>query len=184
MSVQFDRTKFRELILYVCGQCKPAELGAVKLHKVLYLSDMLYYATNHRPITGATYCKQQFGPVAQALRPVLAQLERDRALEILEVDYHGYRKREFKARRPADVSHFNKEELGLVDDVIQFVCRQHTAKGISDFTHNQVWKAAEMGEELPYFTAFGMIPTEITEEDVAWGAAEADRIINERLRPS
>jgi hypothetical protein len=38
--VQFDPTKFKELILFICGSCEPSQLGAVKLHKILYLADL------------------------------------------------------------------------------------------------------------------------------------------------
>jgi uncharacterized phage-associated protein len=184
MATQFDRDKYREAILYICSKCDPDRLGAVKLNKVLYFSDMVFYAIHRRPITGETYRKQQFGPVAQHLRSTLSQLQAERLLIINEADYHGYRKRQFAATRAANMARFHDDERAFIDDAIRFVCHQNTAKTISEVTHNQVWEAAAMGEELPYFTAFGMFPVEITEEDVQWGAGEAQRIAAEELRPS
>ena len=58
--MQFDRAKLKTVILYVCSRCEPAQLGAVKLHKVLYFTDMLHYAHAGTAVTGATYRERPF----------------------------------------------------------------------------------------------------------------------------
>jgi hypothetical protein len=179
MSLQFNRQKLKNLVLLVCNSCQPSELGGVKLHKVLYFSDMLYYAATRRPITGETYVKQTFGPVAKHLPIIIRELVAEGRLEESFVNYYGFSKREFRAAREPDLSHFAADELATVRDVVEFVCRKNTAKTISEFSHTRVWEAAEMGEELPYFTVYAMYPAEISEDYLAWGHKEADLIASE-----
>jgi hypothetical protein len=63
----------------------------------------------------------------------------------------------------------------VLDEVADFVCG-HTAREISDLSHNAAWQVAAMGETIPYFTAIGLFPAEVTDDDVAWGVDEARRL--------
>ena len=60
--VQFDRDKLKAVILHLCRTVPAERLGAVKLHKTLYFTDMLRYAQARRAVTGATYKKRPYGP--------------------------------------------------------------------------------------------------------------------------
>ena len=91
--MQFDRAKLKTVILYICSKCEPSQLGVVKLHKALYLADMLVYAYVGAPITGATYRKRALGPTCDQLLAVLRELSKEGVLEIREVEYFGYRKK-------------------------------------------------------------------------------------------
>jgi hypothetical protein len=174
---QFDREKFKDVVHYICAACSPDKLGNVKLHKTLYYADMLFYVKSGRPITGAVYQKQQFGPTAAWLSAALRELERDGRLRIDDVEFYGFRKKAYESRREPNLSRLPDEEKEYVDAAIKFVCHDHTAREISDFSHSGVWEAADMGEELPYYTAFSLFPVEITDDDVAWGTAEAQKIV-------
>lgn len=181
--MQFDRDKFKSAVHYICSLMDPSELGAAKLHKTLYFSDMLFYAKSGGAITGARYCKQRFGPVAPYLWTALTELESEGAVEQHEVDFYGFRKKAFIVKSAPDVSRLSQEEKQFIDSVAQFVCRAHTAREISELTHNAVWEAAEMGEEFPYYTALGLFPAEVDEEDIAWGIAEAEKIDEQGPKP-
>ena len=170
-TVQFDRQKFRDLVHYVCDQVDPDTLGAVKLHKVLYFADMWHFLRTGRPITGETYRKQHFGPVASHLLTAIHALEREGALERKSVEWPGGTRTEFHTKHPAKAERLATSEREFVDSVIDFVIRKSAAE-ISEFSHHQVWQAAAMGEELPYGTAFHMHPAEVTEADLNWAADE------------
>jgi uncharacterized phage-associated protein len=172
--VQFDRQKFRELVHYVCDQVDPDTLGAVKLHKVLYFADMWHYLRTGHPISGETYRKQHFGPVASHLLRTIEELEREGALERRKTAWPGGTRTEFHTKRSARVERLSKSEIAFVDEVIDFVIRK-TAAEISEYSHHQVWQAAEMGEVLPYTTAFHMSPAEVTDADLEWAAEEYRR---------
>ncbi|MGO4836011.1 Panacea domain-containing protein, partial [Rhizobiaceae sp. 2RAB30] len=66
-QITFSRDKLRAAVLHVISSCKPDRLGAVKLHKVLYYSDMLSYLDTGKPVTGAEYRKRPFGPTCDAV---------------------------------------------------------------------------------------------------------------------
>jgi uncharacterized phage-associated protein len=172
--VQFDRQKFRELVHYVCDQVDPDTLGAVKLHKVLYFADMWHFLRTGHPISGETYCKQHFGPVASHLLRTIEELEHDGALERHRVAWPGGTRTEFHTKQRVRTERLSSAEIAFVDEVIDFVIRK-TAAEISEFSHHQVWQAAELGEELPYATAFHMTPAEVTDADFDWAAEEYGR---------
>jgi Protein of unknown function (DUF4065) len=179
-AVQFDRAKFKELILLVCRSCDPSRLGAVKLHKILYLSEMLQFAFEGHPMAGSTYIKRAFGPTSRELLPALRELEREGAIRIRIVDYFRFRKATYLPQREADLTLFTAAELMLIGDVVDFVAHHNTAKTISEFSHNRAWEMAEFGSQIPYHTAFALLPSEISNEAVEWAESVSDEVEAER----
>jgi antitoxin SocA-like protein len=176
----FNREKFKSLVHYVCWRCKddPTKLGAVKLNKVLWISDFTSYYKSGEAITGAGYVKRQHGPVPRVILPVLHELETERALVVRDTRFHGFLKKEFIALREPDVSDFQPEELEIIDWAIKLVCEEHTAKSISERSHDHIWKVAEDGEEIPYYTIFA-VPGEITEDEREWAKQELESMQEE-----
>jgi hypothetical protein len=183
-SVQFDRNKFREAVLLICALCEPGRLGAVKLHKVLYFADMLWYVLTGHPLTGATYRKRPYGPTADQLLSALRQLERDGALQVRDSNYYGFRKIEYIPLQGPNLTIFNEREISLIRDMADFVANHNTAKTISDLSHNHAWELAEFGEELPYYTALALFPAEPSEEAITWAASMVGQIETERPKRS
>jgi peptide deformylase len=159
--MQFDKTKLRAVVLYTCAHCGPADLGAVKLHKVLYFTDMLHHVRVGTSVTGATYRKRPFGPTCDQLLPLLRALSAAGAIEIRESEQFGFRKKEYVAKEVPQIERLSGQELSLLDDMIEFVCYENTAKTISEFSHNRAWKEAELGDVLPYDSAFLWFPHEV-----------------------
>jgi len=179
---QFDRGKFKELALYIAWKCPPEKLGAVKYNKVLYYSDMFRYVMTGQPITGATYRRRRLGPTTDQLLSALRELTREGGLAVSEVSFYGFVKKEYRARRKPDMDVFNAEEISLVDDVIKFVCEDHTAAQISEFSHNLAWEATEQDGVIPYFSAFLMGGTAVSEEALLEGEKGASQIEAERQK--
>lgn len=176
IEIEFDREKFIDVVHYICHHCSPEELGRVKLHKILYFSDMLSYLDTGVPLTGAEYQKQGFGPTARPLKAALDNLERERRIQISVRDFYGYRKYDFVSLVEPATNRLSEDERRLVDKVIDFVCVR-TASEISELSHSLPWQCADMGKRIPYFSAFGLLPAEITDEDLAWGEQEARRVL-------
>ena len=170
--MQFDRTKLKTVLLYTMNKCEASNLGAVKLHKVLYYADMLHYACVGTPITGSTYRKRPLGPTCYQLLPTLRELKNQGAVEIREVDYFGYRKKEYIAVESPQIDRLSHFEVMLLDEVIDFVCFNNSAKTISEFSHNRAWEIAEFGEVLPYNSVFSIFPTQVSPEAMEWAAGE------------
>ncbi|MCH8168861.1 MAG: SocA family protein [Proteobacteria bacterium] len=173
---QFDRNKFLDVVHYIAGSCRPEELGRVKLHKILYFADMHCFLAFGKPLTGENYIKQKFGPTARHLQSALRELEQDGRVQVSERSYHGYPKQDFIAQKSLNQSALPAEEIKLLDDVIDFVCAR-TAREISELSHNEAWRLAEMGESIPYFMAYSFVPTEITDDDREWARQETERVL-------
>jgi hypothetical protein len=175
--VNFKQEKFRQLVQYICWKSDdPTQLGSTKLNKVLWHSDTVAYRLFGEPMAGATYIKRQFGPVPQQILPALEWLRTSGKLAIRSVEHFGYPKKEFFALQPPDLADFTGPEISLVDQAIEYVCAEHTAKSISLETHDDIWKMAAIGEEIPYFTIFASRLGEITENDIEWAKIQAEDI--------
>lgn len=171
-SVQFDRETFKEAIWFLVSYCPPDELGNVKLHKALYFADMLHYLDEGRPLTGAEYLKQKFGPTARHLGACAAELVSEGKIAIRERFYYGLPKKDYLARQPFQQKRLSDGELALLQEVADFV-RAKSAKEISELSHNAAWETAALGETLPYFSALGLAPSEVTDADRAWAMETA-----------
>jgi hypothetical protein len=178
--VQLDRQKLKSAILRIVSSCSPEELGAVKLHKALYYADMTQFAANGSPITGATYRKRPFGPTCDAALRAIRDLQSEGALKTRDVDYYGYTKKEFVRTHEPSFTGLSGGELSLLDDMTAFVCREHTARAISEFSHDVSWEMTDMGEVIPYHLAFNLVPAIVSAEALAWADSAADDI--ERTR--
>nr|WP_306267658.1 Panacea domain-containing protein [Pararhizobium sp. IMCC3301] len=180
--MQFDRAKYKTIILYVSSNCDRSQLGAVKLHKVLYFLDMMHYALIGAPVTGSTYRKRPHGPTSDELLVTLRDMESEGILKIEEGDYFGFRKKEYIPLVEPEIDRLNKVERLMLDEMIEFVCRNNTAKTISQFSHNRAWEIADFGEELPYHSALHIFPSEVSPDALDWAAGEAEEIEAERSK--
>ncbi len=172
-TVQFDREKFKEAVLFLASYCPPEELGNVKLHKMLYFADMITFLEEGRPLTGVDYLKQKFGPTARHLTSAVDELAKEGRLLVREAEYHGFFKKDYVTVTPFTSARLSEAEMVLLQDVADFV-RGKTARQISEISHNAAWEAAELGEIIPYFTALQLVPVEITDADRAWALETAE----------
>jgi hypothetical protein len=166
---RLDMNKLTALVHYICYKCPdPTTLGAVKLNKIVWYSDVLSYVGGGKPITGETYIKRQFGPVPKHIQKVLERLKNSGDIVVREADFHDFSKREFIATTKPDISMFAPEEISTIDHVISIISHKHTASSISMKTHDAIWELAEIGEEIPIYGVLASRLGEITEDDVKW----------------
>jgi hypothetical protein len=150
----FNRTKFKGLVHYVCYKGGKRKLGATKLNKILWYSDSIHYLHTGESITGETYKKEKFGPVSSHIVPVVKELEQSGLLECGTSKFHGYNKARYNCLEKPDTTFLNANQKKLVDQVTKIICKEHTAKSISELSHDRIWEAAETGEEIPLYAAF------------------------------
>jgi hypothetical protein len=156
------------LVHYVIWKCDPSELGAVKLNKILWFSDLEFYRRTGRSITGAaSYVKQQFGPVAKGIPSALKALEEKRIIVKSSENYYGRPKTMYVALTRPDLSPFTADEIAVVDMIADAVCNKHTAVSISRLTHDPLWEETAIGDDMSVAAA-SIIPGEATAEDVDW----------------
>lgn len=168
-QIQFNRQKFKDVVHYVVHYAAitfgPETLGNTKLHKILYFSDMLRYLGSGAPLTGADYQRQRFGPTARHLTACLKELESERRVHTARVDYYGYQKAEYRSLAPPHQQALSDEDRTLIEEMAKFVCAR-SAVEISEFSHDDVWSSVPMGERIPYYAAFAMFPSELTDDDM------------------
>ena len=174
-NIRFDYEKFLTAVHFICSTCTGDNLGRVKLHKILYFADFLRYLETGQPLTGEDYLKQKFGPTARHLNKALRELKQDGALEIETVPFHGYVKYVFTPLKAPRTNQLSEGEIALLREIIDFVCGQ-TASQISEFSHSEPWELVDPGERIPYFSSFGMVPSEIEADDLDWAKNEAKRL--------
>src|SRR5262245_17296923 len=119
MEIQYDKDKFRELILYVAEKsADDPSFGDTKLNKLLYFSDFFGFSHLGRPITGARYQKLKWGPAARALVPVRNELVDEGAVRIEEREVGKMKRRVTVPLRSPNKELFSTEELQLVDELL------------------------------------------------------------------
>jgi hypothetical protein len=172
--------KFRDLVHYICWRCEdPSQLGATKLNKIPWIIDTYVYCRDGHSLTGETYIKQQFGPVARSMLPTLAELGAEGKVTQRQPSSE-FQSREFVAVTVPDMSLFSEQDIRLIDGVIEQVSKNFTAASISAYSHDEIWEAAEIGEEIPMYAVLAANPGDITQEDIAWGEEVVKQLSGKR----
>jgi len=166
--MKFNYEKFKTLVHYICHTADRDELGATKLNKILWYSDIISYVNSGKPLTGSVYIKRQFGPVPRDILRALEDLSDEGKMVVRDVPFFRDKKREFVSLADPDVSRFKAPEIALVADILHLICHHHTAESISELTHDTIWELAEIGEEIPYCAIYGAPLGEINEDDIRW----------------
>ena len=135
----FQRKKFKELILYIASQCEKDKFwNATKLNKVLFYSDFLAFRDRGESITGAEYFALERGPAPKALVPVRDEMIQDKDLAI---ERRTFQQRPVALREP-DYTLFTAQEIAIVNKVIAAL-RHKDADTVSEMSHAFLgWKAA------------------------------------------
>ena len=168
--------KFKALVHHVVSSCDdPTRLGAIRLNKILWFADSISYRLHGVPITGESYVKRQYGPVPKTILATLDQLQAEGKIVVAEKENAiGHNTRLFVSLEKPNDDVFSPQELGVIEVVVKDICTNHTANSISDLTHDQVWEAANMGEEIPLYATLARSAGEITEDAMNW----ADKVVD------
>ena len=144
--------------MYIINKINKQELGNVKLNKILWFSDLEKCKNEAYTITGETYIKQNYGPVAKHLPSILRELEKiDKAITI--------------ERETPDsmLTNLFKNDIKYIDETIEKL-RHMKSKDISKLTHTKLWESLNIGEVMPvdvealeYF-----VDNETKDSDIQW----------------
>jgi hypothetical protein len=146
--MQFDREKFKALVVYIAWKAGRRDwFGATKLNKILWFSEARAYVLHGSPITGATYIREEHGPVPKQYMPIRKELENARTVRV----FHEGSLVRITADSKPDMSRFTKAELQIIDYFIDHIDEDHTAGTISDKSHDYAWHIARKGEEIPLY---------------------------------
>jgi hypothetical protein len=162
-----------KLLHYVMWRCDPAELGATRLNKICWYSDLDAYRALGHTITGATvYTRRQYGPTPKGVHKVIDKLSHQGRIAVSTENSYGHPKTMYLSRVKPDIAAFSSEEIAIVDAIAEIICSKHSAASISRISHDALWEEIELGADIP-ISAAAVIPGEITADDVSW----AERMI-------
>lgn len=161
--------KLKEALHYVIARCDdPARLGAIRLNKIMWFADRYAYRVNGASITADTYVKQRLGPVPRHARAAISELASEDKIAVREATVPGgYVMRHFFGTKEADVGALSEQDRKILDAFTSVICDNFSSNEISDATHDHVWEAAEIGEDIPLFTTFAR-RGEVTAEVRQW----------------
>lgn len=156
---QNNLAKFKEVVLYILTRVgsKP-NIGETVLYKLLYFIDFNFYEKYEEQLIGAAYIKNAFGPTPVAYAKIADMMIKEKELEKIVVDYHGYSQTRYIALREPDLSVLNAREVKLIDDVLNRLSDM-SAKQISEYSHNDIpWITTEDGKLIEYESVFYRTP--------------------------
>jgi uncharacterized phage-associated protein len=176
MDVRYDEDKFAELVLYVADRLRGDRSGgATKLNKVVFFAEFTHLRRHHAVISGCEFQKLPHGPAPRQLVSVRQRLIEHGDADLVTEDYLGRPRHRLIPRRPADLSRFTDDERKSIDDVLDQLA-DLTGSQVSELSHQEPgWQLAEIGETIPYATAFLDFPQVVTAT-----SAELERQVAER----
>lgn len=173
--------KFKAMLHFIIDECgDAARLGAVRLNKICWYSDVFSFKQTGQAITQETYVKRQMGPVPSSVLRGIRELQVSGAIAVSERDFGSHRRRDFMSLRTADVVLLSEYEQHTIRSVTHAICNGHTAASISELTHDQIWEAAAEGEQIPLVATLGALPAEVDDEIMVWADGVVAAVIADR----
>ncbi|MDE0254302.1 MAG: Panacea domain-containing protein [Rhodospirillaceae bacterium] len=165
--------KYEALVHYIIHECRdhPERLGAIRLNKALWFSDVIAYQTEGSSITGETYLKRRLGPAPRHILPMLRDLQKDGAIVIKEPEFI-YESREFYSMRSPPSEVLSEYERRLARAVLDGLLGR-TANAVSEMSHDIIWDAADDDEEIPVFATLVSQPGRVTPDMIEWAREAA-----------
>ena len=171
--MSYDTKKFKTLVHYVVWRTRQYEgFGAVRLYKVLWLSDLKAYMLHRKPITGATYVREGFGPVPIQIMSICAELEAEGVITMRRMPYGNMMITRFHADEHPNMTLFSEEERRIIDGRIQDAADPARDESEDDFA----WQIATEGEEIPMYAIFARRIGAPEGEEMEWAKTEAKRL--------
>lgn len=166
--------KFKALVHYIVHQCldRPGKLGAIRLNKALWYTDVIAYKLSGVSVTGEKYVKRARGPVPAHILATLRELDQEGKVIIREPE-HQYDARKFLSMKNPNVELLSEAERELAKSTLEAVCG-FSAHEISALTHDIVWEAAAEGEEIPMCATLACEKGEISSAVRAWASSVMD----------
>jgi uncharacterized phage-associated protein len=173
-DIKFNRGKFKELVLFFAQEAARSgdeRFGMVKLNKLLYHADFEAFRRFGAPITGESYERQEFGPVARDLPIVLDELGAAGRLE-WQLIPRGEHVRKVPALRgeqgaDPDMTQFSEKEIEQLRATLEALAI-HGGKSASEWSHEESagWNMArENGATIEYGSVF-LSTKPITEKEL------------------
>jgi hypothetical protein len=180
---QDSEIRLQELMLYIAKKCSShSKFGGTKHNKILWFADFNAYRLFGKPITGARYWRQDYGPVASRFMQAKNKLISDKRAKPEVCIFPGFNpQRRIIALDEPNLDLFSAKEIALVDQIIDEL-KELSVDEVSKLSHGRAWKAAMHDyTDIPYEAAFVSDEPLLPEENArfkeliisrGWGEAE------------
>ncbi len=156
IEVPADKVKkFKEILLYVFSKIgAQPNFGQTVLYKLLYFIDFDYYEKYREKLIGATYIKNHYGPTPVEFKEVIAEMEKEKSVEILNSKYFQYQQKKYLPLRDSNLTVLSGREKEFIDKTLSHLADKN-AKRLSDYSHGDApWKLSEAGRKIDYDFVF------------------------------
>lgn len=176
MEVAYVEEKFAELLMHVAARLQGDRAGgAAKLNKVLFFVEFTHLRRHHQVVSGCQFRKLPHGPAPHQLLPVRPRLIDAGEAKLIEEDFLGRPQQRLVPERAADLRGFAPEELQTIEDVLDQL-EGMTGTQVSELSHQEPgWRLTEIGETIPFSTAFLDFPQAATPTSERLSKSVAER---------
>ena len=147
--------KYNQMILFFIRSAKLSKttIKKTKLASLLYLADFAWYYQNKISLSGLSYRKITFGPVADAYFRLLEEMEVGGIINIKQIyrdDYHMYEIEETRTSAKKPLDSLSKKEQQLMSKIWEQWEKSSTVE-ITKFTTEQApYTQSHEGEIIDY----------------------------------
>jgi transcriptional regulator with XRE-family HTH domain len=156
---QKNLQKFKEVLLYILNKVgsKP-NIGETVIYKLLYFIDFDFYEKYEEQLIGATYMKNQYGPMPIEFAKIVEQMIKKAEIEKVKSDYFSYPQTKYLPRNKPDLTKFKASEIEVIDDVLNKLSDMNAIQ-ISEHSHGDIpWITTSDGEVIEYEAVFYRTP--------------------------
>lgn len=138
--------KFEQMYLYILQHFKNG-IPKTKLAKLLYLADFRNFYDELEPMSGVSYIRRQYGPVADVFFETTDTFYDDGKINVVPEEFMF---RIVPVAAPTEYDLLSDNNKKCLDEICELWKDKRTAE-IVEFTHQQKpWMACRDGEIIPY----------------------------------
>ena len=148
-------SKLKSAIVHICHTFKetPKKLGSVKLHKILWFSDVMSLKERYKTITGMTgYIARRLGPVVPNIREIIAELANEGVISSKK-NFIGNQQRMYDItdeKMALDyIKQLDDDDKRILDHWIDYA-QDRTVQEIVHTAHSYTWwSKMKIGKPVP-----------------------------------
>ena len=150
------KTKYQQIILYLCQKLGGELKGKKILAKLLYFVDFDLYEKSQKGVTGEKYFAYPMGPFPETLENITKDMADNKLINIRQdKGVNGYNPTEvYKCLVEPDLSIFDEEEKKMLDRIV-LKYGNLSGKQLEELSHAEApYIGTELKKEIPYELAF------------------------------
>ena len=158
ISVPLEKAeKFKQVLLHVLDRIgSRRNASRTFLCRILYFIDFDYYEKYEEQLTGATYLKNEDGPLPPMFEKAVERLEKEDEVEKMKSRHHSWGREKYlvNPRKKTDLSALSSRELDHINGEIEKLANLGAAQ-IGELSRlDTPWAVAEYGKPLEYEHVF------------------------------